>query len=124
MKSPEQIAEEIIEINELDELCRNHDGCGNNGSKAAEVVLAYLQKKQGEVGLAIEVERNESERLRRLFDEMEKEMRFLSVSAPPLYEDKDIRWLWYDAIDRFRTTLLKRVSAIISDPKPLSGKVK
>lgn len=39
----------------------------------------------------------------------------LSVTAPQLYEDKELRWLWYDAIDKFRKVLLKRIDKIIAE---------
>jgi len=37
---------------------------------------------------------------------------YLSVTPPELYEDKELRWLWYDAIDSFRKHLLKRIKEI------------
>jgi len=46
------------------------------------------------------------------------EVQYLSVTAPQLYEEKELRWLWYEAIDRFRKILLKRaVEAIRKEAK-------
>ena len=44
------------------------------------------------------------------FEFVGSEIEWLHVSAPLLYEDKEVRWVWYDSVDRFKVILKKRIS--------------